>query len=571
MTEGETKPSGRWDPVGVHLQFVGLIARRARFRIARTLERAKSPRRIVATSLAVLFFSVYLLNGLFILSARAPADPERLRLWLSGGMVIYAIYHCTRCVWTRSIADLELTPAEALWLAGAPVKRSTLAVYHLGNIILAAAMKTGLLAVVLLNDVAHLELLVAGVFTSLLLLEVTRLIIQRFTSGLSQSRRRQFCVGFTMIAAALLLQWIARTIALTPMGSPTWMYVLNSFTGLGQTAACDMIQWMSLPWIVPAQIALTESYSMLTMAQLLGTASLIPLAIIFLVRVDRWSSQQQLLREKNRFAKGVVGRPEIDVNEISREQETHPIRRWLDKRLPSWTGDTMAVISRQAVSVARYKGTIAFSFIIPVLLCLSPLFTGQVRQQWFFVVGGIAMCTMLLAPPALRLDFRRDLQRMMLLRSMPIRPLSMVMGQLTLPILITWMFQWITILVAAIVTAPGIGQVIMWTGMLNALAVFTFAGENALFLAFPHHQHSEGVAMMVRAKLTFMGKATVIGCAIGLLGVWAIACGNLPQAIAVPTLVSGALLGTWAAAVAAVAVCTWCWRRFDLSLDIPPA
>lgn len=570
MTEQDQSGTGRWDRPVIHLQLARLTVCRARFRVFRLIDRMRSPRRIVATSLAILFFSLYLLNGLFILSARAPADPERLRLWLSGGMVIYAIYHCVRCVWTKSIADLELTSAEQLWLAGAPVKRSSLAVYHLGNIIVAAMMKTGLLAVVLFGDVAHLELLIVGVFTSLMLLETTRLIAQRLAAGLSHSQRCRLRVGLSLIAGALAFQLVARTIAATPAGSPTWMYLLNSFQSLGQTAACDTIQWLSLPWIVPAKIAVTEQYSLLSLLQLVGAAALIPLAIATLVRVDAWTSRQELSRERDRFRSNQYRTAEAAAASFDSVREVHPARRWLESRLPNWTDDTMAVLSRQATSVRKYKGTIVLSFVVPLLLCLSPLFTGQVVQQWFFVVGGIAMCTMLLAPPALRLDFRRDLRRMLLLRSMPIRPLSMVMGQLTLPILITCSFQWITIAVAAIVTEPGMAQVIMWTGMLNALTVFTFAGENALFLAFPHHQHSEGVAMMVRAKLTFMGKATVIAIAIGLLGGWAILCGRLPQPIVAPCLVSGALLGTWTAAVTAIAACTWCWRRFDLALDIPP-
>ena len=79
-----------------------------------------------------------------------------------------------------------------------------------------------------------------------------------------------------------------------------------------------------------------------------------------------------------------------------------------------------------------------------------------------------------------------------------------------MPVAITWTYQWVTLMIAAWVTCPGWSQVLMWTGLLNALAVFTFAVENALFLAFPHHERAEGIAMMVRAKLTFLGKATVI-------------------------------------------------------------
>ncbi len=239
--------------------------------------------------------------------------------------------------------------------------------------------------------------------------------------------------------------------------------------------------------------------------------------------------------------------------------------------VPASWNQVVALITRQSVSVGEYWGTIAFSFVVPLLLCLSPLVTGQVTEQWFFVVGGVAMCTILLAPPALRLDFRRDLRRMMLLRSLPVRPLEMVIGQLTFPVMITLCFQWITIVIAALVTRPSLGQVILWTGMLNALAVFTFAAENALFLAYPHHERAEGIGMIIRTKLTFLGKGVVLALSLALLVIWKYLCWQwLPQFLKWPTYVAGAIATTWGIALVAVIAAAWCWRRFDLAYDVPP-
>ena len=103
-----------------------------------------------------------------------------------------------------------------------------------------------------------------------------------------------------------------------------------------------------------------------------------------------------------------------------------------------------------------------------------------------------------------------------------------------------------------------------------ALAVFTFAAENVLFLAFPHHERSQGVAMMIRAKLMFLGKATVIAIAIGTLFVWAEFCNDLPRPLRLPTLIGGAITASWAAATAALLIASSCWQRFDFAFDIPP-
>ncbi|MGB7342735.1 MAG: hypothetical protein WBD20_00835 [Pirellulaceae bacterium] len=562
-----------WDAPRIHLRLTQLTITRGRFRLRRLLERLRSPRRLLATTLAIAFFAMYIANGVMVLSTRTPADPARLQLWLSGGMVIYLMYHLVRCVWTQQVADLEMTRSEELWLGGGPLQRSSLAVYHVNNIVVAALMKTTLLAVVLACDVQHFTLLMIGIFSSLVLLEITRLVAQRWSSGLSPQGRTRMRIAITAVVFAVLIQVITGILAATPLGSPTWRYLLSGFDAIGQVAASDTIQWLALPWIASARLAVTADLQMATCAHLLISLAMLPLSVALLVRVDAWAQTARHRRELQRLETGDYYRSDnssahVDASSLLIADR---ITRTANRMLPSVLKDALHIASRQAVSVQRYWGTILFSFVVPTLLCLSPLVTGQITEQWFYVVGGIAMCTMLLAPPALRIDFRRDLRRMQLLRSLPVKPLSMVLGQLTLPVLITFAFQWLTIIMAAIVIQPGWTQFFLWTGMLSALAVFTFAAENALFLAYPHHERAEGIGMMIRAKLTFLGKATVIGLSLAALVAWAMLCKNtLPESVSQIAFVTGAIIATWTIACGSIATTAWCWRRFDLSYDVPP-
>lgn len=168
-----------------------------------------------------------------------------------------------------------------------------------------------------------------------------------------------------------------------------------------------------------------------------------------------------------------------------------------------------------------------------------------------------------------RLSTRFETQ--VLLRSLPVKPFSLIVGQLALPILITWTFQLTTITIAALVIHPGWDQFILWTSMLLALAILTFAAENALFLAYPHHQHNEGIAMMLRTKLTFLGKGTVLVMPLFLLVLWATLCRNLiPEPYASARYISGSITASWMAAFLGLAAATLCWRRFDIAIDTPP-
>lgn len=546
------------------------MMRRGSFRLARTIRRIGSTRRIVATGLAGLFFACYILSGVFILATREPANPVRLRLWLCGGMTIYLVYHLVRCVWSAKVADLELTDAESLWLGSAPIQRSSLVAYHVSNVVIESVLKALLLTVVLARDVEHIELLVVGLVASLVLLQIGRLILQRLIAGLGERQHAWARFFATAVAGVLMFQVFARLVASTPFGSPIPRYVGQTFAAMGQTAASDVIQWISLPWWPASRLIVTQQYDLVTVVWLSATLAVIPAVLMLLIHVDAWVLASRLRQEQQRleeseFRTAPEPRGARTVSHLFRDHI------WLERWIPKSMTEVAALIHRQVLTAGRYRTAILLSFIVPTLLCLSPFATGQINQHWLFVVGGVALCTVLLAPPALPIDFRRDLKRMVLLRSLPISPSKMVLGQLAIPVLVTLIFQWFTILVAAAVVRPGWSPTLMWMGMLNALAVITFAAENSIFLTFPHHQYRQGVLMMIRAKMVFLGKVTALITALAMLLLWIRLCSShVAESIAGPALVLGPIIGSWSIAIASVWVAKGCWQRFDLERDIPP-
>jgi len=560
----------RWDSHSVHRHLAWLTFNRIKFRITRFLQRIRSPRRLAATSLVILFFSFYVTNGIFILSARAATDPGHLRLWLSGGMALYMLYHLVKCAWSHTREDLELSDADKLWLGTSPIFRSSLIHYHVGNLLLPAALKTLMLSILLTRDVHFPVLLIIGTFTSLLLLEMTRLISWRLVSGMSNQQRNWLRLATTLTAILLTVQLLVWVHYTTPPGSPPWLYLINSFRGLGEVASTPAVQLLSTPWIAAAHLAVTESIQPLTYLQMLAALGVFPLSLILLVKVDRWSNHQEHMREVSRLSLGQYQTREAHL-QTYKGKEQNRLHNLIEYCASGMTREVLTLACRQAIGIRDHRFNITISMLLPAVLCLAPLFMGRMEEQWFYVVAGTALCTVLLAPPALRIDFRQDLKRMLLLRSLPVKPLSMVLGQLALPIMITWAFQSTILGIAALVLHPGWEQLILWAGMLFALAIVTFATENALFLAYPHHQRHEGVAMMLRTKLTFLGKGTALVIAVCLLVLWATLCrGLLPDPYSSVLYVLGSIAATWGAAALGLAAATLCWRRFDITIDIPP-
>ncbi|MEM9644437.1 MAG: hypothetical protein AAF989_05550, partial [Planctomycetota bacterium] len=249
------------------------------------------------------------------------------------------------------------------------------------------------------------------------------------------------------------------------------------------------------------------------------------------------------------------------------------VSRWIPKRYADseFARQLAANVARQAISVHRYRGEIAFSFLLPTALCLSLLAINFEGKPWLDIIAGVAACTVLLAPPALRLDFRRDLKRMLLLRGLPVSPMAMTLGQLTLPVLITVSFQWFVVIISAWKLQMGWMPALEWLIILPAIAIATFASENTLYLTYPHHESAQGIAMILRTKLVFLGKFTVMFAGGTLLAFWSRTTKLAFTGVAQEGVyLLGAAIAIWGLAIAAVHLTAWTWGRFDLAGDAPP-
>ncbi|MEM9828934.1 MAG: hypothetical protein AAF958_20275, partial [Planctomycetota bacterium] len=180
-----------------------------------------------------------------------------------------------------------------------------------------------------------------------------------------------------------------------------------------------------------------------------------------------------------------------------------------------------------------------------------------------FVVGGVAFCTAMLAPSALKIDFRRDWNRLGLLRSLPVRPWEMVLGQIGIPVLLTWVFQAVVLMIAIIVLQPTWTAALLWLGMLSALAIVIFALENSLFLWIPRAPHQQrGIGMLLQTKLMFIAKTTGLLLAFVFLSVWSTFCqARLPPTLSGPLLIAAPVIASWSLALAAIWMTAKSWQR----------
>jgi hypothetical protein len=559
-----------------------------RYRVKRFWKRMFSPRQAIASLLSVAFVSLYLVAGLTLLSRREANDPEQLRLWLSGGMVLYAMYHTVKHLWAKPSLEPDAetwADADRLWLGGGPVARRTMVLREAMSAVPSAVAKTCLLGVVLWRDAEFLPLLLAGICLALIALELIRRVITHGIDALRPGERRVGCAISLFVGLAMLFQLGVQIWQSTPPGSDPVVYVLSAMSEVGNYAGSAWIQIMAFallpaasvasaePWPWFGQLAPSISLSLMTM---MAVAVILMLAEV-LVRVDAWSSNRRIETERQRLRllESNANLPRsAALNVASRSLRTTWIQqfgdalsRWLPKRSRGMSG----LVVRQLQCVRRYLPNVIVSFAIPMALSLSPLLTDQTTKQWVFVIGGIALSSLLLAPPALQIDFRRDLKRMFLVRSLPLGNAAMCAGMLSVPVAITVLFQWSTLALGAWIAAPPKWQTVWLFLALPSLAVVTFSVENALFLAFPHHVHAQGIAMVIRAKITFLWKGLMLAIAPIALISYVMLCERmLPTFWVGPAAFAGTLLAVWSVAALAGWVLVRCWSRFDPLIDTPP-
>ena len=168
------------------------------------------------------------------------------------------------------------------------------------------------------------------------------------------------------------------------------------------------------------------------------------------------------------------------------------------------------------IGANRQRSQLAVALALPGILAILPVFVcGNGRQAALQVSAALTFYSFLLLPTALKFDFRRDIQRMAILKSLPIRPVAVVLGQIATPTLLAFAFQ-ATVLTATIAVRPFPVWMLLATLLLLApLNALIFTLDNLVYLLYPYRLNQEGIEIFLRTTLTFTAKGLIF--AVGLL------------------------------------------------------
>jgi Putative ABC exporter len=247
--------------------------------------------------------------------------------------------------------------------------------------------------------------------------------------------------------------------------------------------------------------------------------------------------------------------------------------------LPSlpWLGGIGPIAWRQLQAIPRSRATFIFIFVLLpfAVLPLLPGMRGPTAERAPIAgfVGGYVITMTVFMSAMFAFDFRGDVDRIDVLKSLPIRPAAMVVGQLTAPVVFVSFMQGLVLAVIAYASSKetvtlALCAAIPLTIPFNFLL---FGVDNLLFLLFPtrHINAAPGdFHLMGRYVLLNLAKFLTLGLAVTLAAIVA-----LPVYLLTHRMLPG-LAAAWlilaACAAALVPFLAIAYRQFDVAHDTPP-
>ncbi len=532
----------------------------------RAIRRRLKGKKGVLLALGVLAALLLFIGPQLSLAAQVTAESvaetaAAVRLWGPPALMLMALFGMSSGV------GLLFRPSEIDFLFPAPVGRRELLLYHV----------LGKLSVVLLSSlwVAIFTLRWApcwyggfvGLFFGLSFLQLTSqlasLVLSTFSVRANKRVRQLVVIG--LLALAVLGALVARQ----------QMSAQTAFAAAaGELVGSTGVTIAAAPARVFVEIFASETVGAFAVWTAGGLAILIVLFVL-IVLLDvayaegavRSSRKVQERLRRMRSGGGPLVAPTTGVARFS---------------LPAapWLGGAGPVVWRQGIEALRNLRGIVLTALLtvgmPILFVVMSASStvdagpgggpGTGPMGFFMVIVMTVFMTQNLA-----LDFRRDLDRMAYLKSLPLPPVGVAFGQILPGILVFTILQAVAIGVLAL----ALGVAMPWpTPMLLLLLPFNWlsmALDNLLFLLFPYRfapKEAGNVQFMGRAMMVMMAKMLALMAALAAAAL----IGWLSWWLGGESMVLAGLGATAVLSVEATALTYRLGRvfsRFDVTVDVP--
>lgn len=541
------------------------LAKTNRFR------RAFSSRRKLALSILALgLAAVWIGNVVLSIVFREPTPPERFATLVPTGLLVYSLWHLIKPAFKRPEGEIEWTDAERELVCAGPFRRRDVLAYHLAGILNASVVKAACFTVLMLPDLSRPLAGFIGGLLALLLVDLFRLLVEISAFGMS----RRAYLTFRAAIVALVVGVLTSTLVIAFCAPHGWrgrseLATLSILYHLFASADVVLQSWPGQAALVPfrllASVIVTQSIDGAWLLSLFGSIGLVAATAWLVVRLDEHFQEQSRRRERAQYP------PQESSGEA---QHAHFVTG--ANGVVPWWGGVGPIAWRQSLGAWKYRSSLAVALALPAALALLPVMIFENGRQAFVqVTAALVFYSFLLLPTALKFDFRRDIQRMLVLKTLPIRPTALALGQIAVPAMLAWLFQASVLLATLLIRPFPLWMFAITLAMLAPLNTLIFAIDNLVFLYYPYRLNQEGIEIFLRTTLTFTAKGLFFTLGLVVTFLWSFAANRFafwwgdagPSAAAIFVLGGAVMLLSTAWSV--VLLLARAYVRFDPSQDTP--
>jgi ABC-2 type transport system permease protein len=524
--------------------------------------------------LGLLVFLPWMLSLVLAPATTAGMSAEVVRTWGPGWLLLYCVVNVLLSSGERA---LYFNPAEVQFLFPAPFSRRQILAYKLYSTLILAWPSALILSMVLR---IHAHSWIATLVATLLGLGFLQLFGTALNLLAVGMGKRFYTWGqravlvMVVLLGALLLAPLGHTLLADPTGSArqavqstVWRVATAPLRPLVETFLAERVWPDLLGW---AMLALAID------AALLG--------IVFALDanyLEATAASSARLYARLQRLRGVAVR---DTGKEPGEALSGPPRKRWSLPMPPGLGGIGPMFWRQLVTAFRQPTNVVVLTLLFVFLRIGLIF---IRQEQSASANDLVILTaifMVFMTPFLTtllpFDFRADLDRMALLKTLPLPAWRLSVGQLLAPVLLMTLLHWLALASVAIVflfepAGNDFSRSLLILAGLAALVVpfnfLLFAVDNLLFLLFPTRliSSSPGDLQAVgRNLLLYLIRVVVllvvftVASTLGMV-TWMLSDGNIAAAVVTGWLV------LCIAAISIVPVVALAFDGFDVPSDTP--
>ena len=420
--------------------------------------------------------------------ADAALDRQALSTQISTFMPISMLAMSLLTVALTTGPTFHFSPTEINFLFTGPFRRRDLILYKFGAYVAGATLSSALIAVFARDQTGSALAAFIAALLTIIFIQLNSAVIVMAAQTLEGSRLARIrypviALLFAVAVASLIYAWTAP--------GRSFFDLLSAFrhSSVGTV--------ILIPYIVFAELFVASSLPKLafwaSVAFLINAALLRAVVMLDARTTDRALSENA--RESVRWERVSQGGSYWAVQRA----EVRSIRR-----SPVW-GGLGPIAWRQALNVARNSLKVVVVFV-GIAACAGPLagavgipLTDPRTLTVFYTFFGFIL------PRTLVCDFRGDLSRMEIYKTLPIAPWRICAGQLVVQVLVSYVII-VSLIVSITVFEKGFvtSGALAYAAFALPLTVLLYAVENTIHLLFP-----KKLVPMGRADFEFLGRSLV--------------------------------------------------------------